>query len=127
MQFLLALEHAGTLAEIPETLLDAGSAVAGCGPAFVYMFIEALADGGVECGLTYDTALKLAAQTVLGSAKTVLETKKHPEALKNAVCSPGGTTIEGVHALENGAFRATAMNAVKSAYDKTLSPAKGKK
>lgn len=118
--FLKAMSAVGGLDEIPEKLIDAGSAVSGCGPAFVYMFIEALADGGVECGLPYDKALKYAAQTVLGSAKTVLETEKHPEALKNAVCSPGGTTIEGVHALEEGSFRATAMNAVKAAYEKTL-------
>lgn len=118
--FLKSMSSAGCLDEIPEKLIDAGSAVSGCGPAFVYMFIEALADGGVECGLTYDKAVKYAAQTVLGSAKTVLQTGKHPEVLKNAVCSPGGTTIEGVHALEEGAFRATSMNAVKAAYEKTL-------
>lgn len=118
--FLKAMSAVGSLDEIPERLIDAASAVSGCGPAFAYMFIEALADGGVECGLTYDKALKYAAQTVLGSAKTVLHTGKHPEALKNAVCSPGGTTIEGVHALEEGALRATAMNAVKAAYEKTL-------
>lgn len=110
----------GRLMEVDEKLIDAASAVSGCGPAFVFMFISALADGGVECGLPYNTALTLAAQTVLGSAKTVLESGIHPEALKNAVCSPGGTTIEGVHALENGAFRAAAMNAVKAAFEKTL-------
>lgn len=118
--FLKAMSTAGKLDEIPEKLIDAASAVSGCGPAFAYMFIEALADGGVECGLPYNKALEYAAQTVLGAAKTVRESGVHPEALKNAVCSPGGTTICGVHALEKGAMRATAMNAVKAAYDKTL-------
>ena len=118
--FKHAFSMAGKLDEISEKLIDAASAVSGCGPAFCFMFMDALADGGVECGLPYDKALLYAAQTLLGAAKMVLETDEHPESLKTAVCSPGGTTIEGVHALEEGKFRATAMNAVKSAYDKTL-------
>jgi pyrroline-5-carboxylate reductase len=84
------------------------------------MFIEALSDGGVECGLPRDKALKYAEQTVLGAAKTALAYGQNPAALKDAVCSPGGTTIAGVHALENGAFRATVMNCVNAAYEKTL-------
>ena len=119
-EFTNAFSKAGKLGLIDEKLIDAASAVSGCGPAFCFMFMDALADGGVECGLPYDKALLYAAQTLLGAAKMVLETDEHPEALKTAVCSPGGTTIEGVHALEDGAFRATTMNAVKAAYDKTL-------
>lgn len=111
---------AGIVDKIPENLIDAASAVSGCGPAFVYLFIEALADGGVSCGLPRDKALYYAAQTVMGAAQTVLSTGKHPGELKDAVCSPGGTTIEGVRALEEGAFRATAMDAVTAAYEKTL-------
>ena len=118
--FLEVMEPAGKLIEIDESKIDAASAVSGCGPAFVYMFIEALADGGVECGLQRDVAQKLASQTVLGAAKMVLESAKHPGELKDAVCSPGGTTIEGVHALEKGKFRAASMNAVTAAYEKTL-------
>lgn len=115
------LSAAGVLQQLEESLINAASAVSGCGPAFVYLFIEALADGGVECGLPRATALKCAAQTVLGSAKTVLDTAKHPGQLKDEVCSPGGTTIAGVHALESGGFRSLAMDAVKTAYDKTVS------
>ncbi len=118
--FTAALAHAGRLCAIPESRIDAASAVSGCGPAFVYLFIEALADGGVECGLPRAEALEFAAQTVLGAAETVLQTGKHPGELKDAVCSPGGTTIAGVHALEDGAFRSLCMDAVRAAYEKTL-------
>lgn len=118
--FIDAMKATGRLDLIPERLIDAASAVSGCGPAFVYMFIEALADGAVECGLSFDKALEYAAQTVLGSAQMVLDSAAHPEALKNAVCSPGGTTIAGVHALEDANFRGAAMSAVTAAYQKTL-------
>ena len=114
------LSKCGTVDRIPENLIDAASAVSGCGPAFVYLFIEALADGGVLCGLPRNKALIYAAQTVKGAAEMVLETGAHPGALKDAVCSPGGTTIEGVKALEDGGFRANAMEAVAAAYEKTL-------
>ena len=124
--FCRILTAAGRLCKIPEALIDAGSAVSGCGPAFAYLFIEALADGGVECGLPRQQALTLAAQTVLGAEQMVLETARHPGELKDAVCSPGGTTIAGVHALENGGFRSLAMDAVTAAYDRTLELA-GKK
>ncbi len=117
--FCKLFAEAGVLLEMDEKLIDAGSALSGCGPAFVYLFIEALADGGVACGLPRDIALELAAGTVLGSAKTVLETKQHPGALKDAVCSPGGSTIAGVKALEDGAFRAASIEAVIKAFERT--------
>lgn len=84
------------------------------------LFLEALADGGVECGLPRDKALLYAAQMVLGSARLALESDTHPAVLKDRVCSPGGSTIVGVHALEDGAFRATVMGAVSAAYAKTM-------
>lgn len=117
--FKTIFASAGELEEIEERLIDAGSAVSGCGPAFVYMFIDALADGGVKAGLPRDKALRLAAKTVSGSADMVLLSGKHPEALKNAVCSPAGSTIEGVNVLENAAFRAAVMSAVTAAYKRT--------
>ena len=118
--FLYTMNGAGTLDAIEENKIDAASAVSGCGPAFVYMFIEALADGGVRCGLPRDKAQKYAVETVLGSALFMRESGKHPGELKDAVCSPGGSTIEGVVALEAGAFRSTAASAVSAAYEKTL-------
>lgn len=118
--FERVMEKSGELDRIPEKLIDAGSAVSGCGPAFVYMFIEALADGGVAAGLPRDKATLYAANTLIGAAKTLIATGEHPEKLKDAVCSPGGSTIEGVRALEEGAFRAAASGAVIKAYEKTL-------
>ena len=118
--FAAVLERAGKLSAIPERLIDAASAVAGCGPAFVALFVEALADGGVECGLPRQQALELVVQTVLGTARQLQVTESHPGALKDAVCSPGGSTIAGVHALEEGAFRATTTQAVCAAYARTL-------
>lgn len=111
---------AGMLEFLEESLIDAGSAISGCGPAFAYMFVEALADGGVICGLTREQALRFAAQTLMGSGAMVLETGRHPGALKDAVCSPGGSTIEGVKALENAGFRSAVLEAVTAAYEKTV-------
>ena len=119
VEFLEIMAKAGKLDNLPEYLIDAGSAVSGCGPAFAFMFAEALADAGVECGLPRDKAILYAAQMLKGSAELLLHESK-PGELKDRVCSPGGTTIAGVHALENGAFRAAAMNAVTSAYKRTL-------
>ncbi|MBR6259790.1 MAG: pyrroline-5-carboxylate reductase [Oscillospiraceae bacterium] len=119
-EFLEMMSHSGELQELSEGLIDAGCALSGCGPAFAFMFIEALADGGVRCGLPRPAAMKLAAQTLFGSAKMVMEDGRHPGELKDAVCSPGGTTIEGVAALEKAGFRGAAMNAVIAAYEKTV-------
>ncbi len=118
--FQKAFSEAGLLEPLAERLIDAGSAISGCGPAFAYMFIEALADGGVRCGLPREKALLLAANTLIGSGAMVLETGRHPGELKDAVCSPGGSTIEGVKALEGGGLRAAVMEAVSAAYEKTL-------
>ncbi len=104
---------------LKEPLLDAVTGLSGSGPAYVYLFIEGLSDGGVAAGLPRDVATRLAAQTVLGGAKMVLETGLHPGALKDMVTSPGGTTIEGLHELERGKLRATLMSAVRAAAEKS--------
>lgn len=115
---------AGKLLPLKETQIDAASAISGCGPAFVCLFIEALADGGVACGLPRTTAMELAIQTVIGTGKLLDETGTHPGTLKDAVTSPAGTTIAGVRALETAGFRSAAMEAVIAAYERTLGLAK---
>ncbi len=100
---------------VEEKLMDAVTGLSGSGPAYVFMIIDALSDAGVKEGLPRPLALELAAQTVYGAAKMVLETKEHPGKLRDMVTSPGGTTIEGLHALEKGKLRATLMNAVEAA------------
>eukprot|EP00123_Amoebidium_parasiticum_P017931 comp24036_c0_seq1/m.43036 comp24036_c0_seq1/g.43036 ORF comp24036_c0_seq1/g.43036 comp24036_c0_seq1/m.43036 type:complete len:303 (-) comp24036_c0_seq1:406-1314(-) len=109
----------GVAKEVPESMMDAVTGLSGSGPAYVFMFIEALADGGVRMGLPRDVARSLAAQTVFGSAKMVLENPKiHAAEFRNRVESPGGTTIAGSHALENGQFRGTVINAVVAATER---------
>jgi len=108
-------ESVGRAVVVDESHMDAVTGLSGGGPAYVYVFIEALADGGVKMGLTRQVAQMLAAQTVLGAAKMVLEKGESPGELKNQVASPGGTTIVGLHKLEQGGMRATVMNAVEGA------------
>lgn len=117
-EFCEKMSAAGRFDPLPEGLIDAGGSVSGCGPAFVYQFIEALADGGVACGLPRQKAQEYAAQTLLGAAQMLLESGEHPGKLKDDVCSPGGSTIVGVHALKQGGFDAAVMNAVLAAYQK---------
>jgi pyrroline-5-carboxylate reductase len=114
------LTGAGIVDNVEEHYLDAVTGLSGSGPAFVYLFIEALADGGVRAGLPRDKALRYAAQTVYGSAAMVLETGKHPGELKDMVTSPGGTTIAGIVALEDGAFRSTVIKAVEAAWKRSV-------
>lgn len=117
--FLSIMSHSGELFEVDENRIDAAGALSGCGPAFVYMFIEALADGAVAAGLDRHTALRAATSTVIGAGTLLRELDCHPGELKDAVCSPGGTTIEGVRTLEEHAMRAAVMDAVWAAYAKT--------
>lgn len=119
--FLTLLRCSGLLEELDEALIDAGSAVAGCGGAFTDLFLEALADGGVYVGLPRDKARRYAAQMVRGAAALALEEGGHTAAQKDAVCSPGGSTIAGIRALEQRGFRAAAMEAVIAAYERTKS------
>lgn len=112
-------ESFGECVECDEHMLDVVVPVSGSSPAYVYMFIEAMADGGVLNGMPRDMAYKMAAQTVMGAAKMVLETGEHPGKLKDAVCSPGGTTIEAVRVLEEKGFRSAVVEAMDACYNKT--------
>ena len=114
--FLQDMRFAGLLDSIDEKIIDAACSLSGCGPAFAYLFIEALADGAVACGVPRNKALEYACATVAGAAEMVTVTGKHPGALKDAVCSPGGSTIEGVKTLEEKGFRGAVMDCVAAAY-----------
>lgn len=109
----------GKVTVLPEKLMDAVTGLSGSGPAYVFTFIQALADGGVKLGIPRDKAIMLAAQTVLGSAKYVLESGEDPAALRGRVTSPGGTTIEGIHVLERSGFSGIVMDAVEKAAQKS--------
>ncbi len=115
------LGSVGLVVELEEKHIDAVTGLSGSGPAYIFIIIEALADGGVKMGLPRDVSLKLAAQTILGSAKMFLETNKHPGVLKDMVTSPGGTTITALHELEKGKLRSTLISAVEAATLKSKS------
>ena len=119
------LNSSGRAVRVPEKWLDAVTGLSGSGPAFVAVIIEALADGGVRMGLPRDLSQILAAQTVLGSAKMILEAGLHPGQLKDMVASPAGTTIAGLHELERGGLRAALMNAVEAATNRAVELGKG--
>ena len=108
----------GLVDKLEERLIDAASAVSGSGPAYMYVFLEALADGAVTCGIPRAQAYEYAAMTMVGAAEMYLQTKQHPGALKDAVCSPKGSTICGIRAMEEAGFRAAAMNAVIATYNR---------
>lgn len=118
-EFLRAFAAAGAFDKIPEEEIDAGSVVSGCGPAFVYAFIQALADGGISCGVDREKALFYAAQTAKGAAEMLLKFKDAETLIKN-VCSPGGTTIEGVKTLKNEDLAGVVTSAVQASYRRTL-------
>lgn len=111
--------YIGTSQIVTENLMNSISGLAGCGPAFAYLIIEALADGGVRMGVPRPMATKFAAQVLVGAGKMVLETGRHPGQLKDEVCSPGGTSIAGVHAMETRGVRGSIMNAVEASVNKT--------
>lgn len=118
--FAELMRYTGKLDELDEGLIDAASAVSGCGPAFLCLVMEGMADGGVALGLPRDKALKYAAQALIGTGKLALETNAHPGVIKDSVTSPGGATIQGVRELEAGGVRSNFMEAVIAAYDKTM-------
>ena len=116
---LTDLRFCGTLDSLEESLIDAASALSGCGPAYMYLFIEALVQGAAQLGLPKDKAISYAAATMAGAAEMVLRTGKAPEDLRAAVCSPGGSTLAGLAALEEHAFRETAVAGIHAAYKRT--------
>lgn len=118
--FLKLLANAGRIQKLDESKIDAACAISGCGPAFVCMFVEAMMDAGIRCGLTRDLAKLLSLQTVAGTARLALGSDKDPAVLRGEVCSPAGSTIEGVAALEANGFRSALLDAVEAAYQRTL-------
>ena len=116
--WLADMAPCGLVDELEERLIDAASALSGSGPAYMYVFLEALADGAVACGIPRSKAYEYAAMTMAGAAEMYLQTKTHPGALKDAVCSPGGSTIKGLQALEQHGFRAAAMDCVAATYQR---------
>ncbi len=119
-EFCRAMSGSGVVERIDESKIDAASALSGCGPAFVYMFAKALAEAGRDCGLEYESSLISAAQTVKGAAEMLLKTKTPPDELTDAVCSPGGSTIEGVKSLRKNNLSAIVADAVNASYLRTL-------
>ncbi len=117
-QWIVDMQPCGTLDPLEERLMDAASALSGSGPAYFYMMLDALADGAAACGMPKAKALDYAARTMAGAAQMVIETKQHPAALKDAVCSPGGSTLAGVRELERAGFRSAAADCVVAAYRK---------
>ena len=116
--WLADMAPCGMLDQLEERLIDAASAISGSGPAYMYVFLEALADGAVSCGIPRDKAMDYAAMTMVGAAELYLQTHNHPGALKDAVCSPGGSTIAGIRALEQHSFRGAAMDCVIATYNR---------
>jgi pyrroline-5-carboxylate reductase len=112
------MAHAGKVDLLEETLFDAATSVSGCGPAFAYMFADALAKGGAECGLPYDKAAEYAAQMMLGAARMLQNDSRTPEQLRIAVCSPGGSTIEGVQVLQENEMEQAVQDAVKASFER---------
>ena len=113
------MRYCGKLDAIEEHLIDSASALSGCGPAYMYMFAEALADGAVACGLPRSKAIEYAAMTMAGAAQMLLQSGEHPGTLKDAVCSPGGSTIAGLRALEEHGFRGAVIDCVSAAYKRS--------
>lgn len=118
--FVSDMSFGGILDEISEELMDAGCSVSGCGPAFMFMFIDALSKGGIECGLSPEKAVKYAAATMAGAAELALSSEKSLDELINAVCSPGGSTIEGVKVLREQGLTQTGIDAVKASYKRNI-------
>lgn len=118
-EFEALLSEGGKTLFLEEELFDAGSAVSGCGPAFVYMFADGLARGGEACGLPYEKALFLAEQTLLGASKLAISKNESPDSLREKVCSPGGSTIEGVKSLWADEFEKTVKKAINASYERT--------
>ena len=116
--FLYAMQHAGKVDLLDEALFDAGTSVSGCGPAFAYMFADALAKGGAECGLSYEQACAYAAQMLLGAALMLQNDQRTPDELRQAVCSKGGSTIEGVKVLQSNDLEQTVIDAVKASFER---------